>query len=172
MTNNLFCDQLRESNYHPHDIVSHHTIRRHIILHYTTSYSLLMLYTTTPLLLHHFSVPISQMHILRFHEMVDVASSKAKPKTLTLTTTCGKALKFLCKQEKDGDLRKDARMMDFNTTLNRILQEDPEGRKRNLRLRTYSVTCLNEECGLLEWVENTSCTSSQKFNCFGVTLAW
>lgn len=86
-----------------------------------------------------------------------MASSKAKPKTLTLATTCGKTLKFLCKQEKDGDLRKDARMMEVNALLNRILQEDPEGRKRNLRLRTYSVTCLNEECGLLEWVENTSC---------------
>ena len=97
------------------------------------------------------------MHILRFHEMVDVASSKAKPKTVTLTTTCGKTLKFLCKQEKNGDLRKDARMMEFNTVLNRILQEDPEGRRRNLRIRTYSVTCLDEECGLLEWVENTSC---------------
>ena len=33
--------------------------------------------------------------------MVDVASSKAKPKTLTLTTTCGKTLRFLCKQACD-----------------------------------------------------------------------
>lgn len=44
------------------------------------------------------------MHILRFHEMVDVASSKAKPKTLTLTTTCGKTLRFLCKQVGDNAL--------------------------------------------------------------------
>jgi phosphatidylinositol kinase/protein kinase (PI-3 family) len=94
-----------------------------------------------------------------------VASSKAKPKTLTLATTCGKTLKFLCKQEKDGDLRKDARMMEVNALLNRILQEDPEGRKRNLRLRTYSVTCLNEECGLLEWVENTSCKLCAVLDC-------
>jgi serine/threonine-protein kinase ATR len=107
------------------------------------------------------------MHIQRFHEMVDVASSKAKPKTLTLATTCGKTLKFLCKQEKDGDLRKDARMMEVNALLNRILQEDPEGRKRNLRLRTYSVTCLNEECGLLEWVENTSCKLCAVLDCAG-----
>jgi hypothetical protein len=47
-------------------------------------------------------------------------------------------------------------MMDFNNVLNRVLQEDPEGRRRALRLRTYSVTCLNEECGLLEWVYATS----------------
>ena len=36
-------------------------------------------------------------------------------------------------------------------------QEDPEGRRRNLKLRTYAVVCLNEECGILEWVNNTSC---------------
>ena len=53
-----------------------------------------------------------QMHIQSFNEVVDVASSKAKPKIVTLRTQCGKTLKFLCKQEKDGDLRKDARMME------------------------------------------------------------
>ncbi len=31
-----------------------------------------------------------------------------------------------------------------------------EGRRRKLRLRVYAVVCLNEECGLLEWVPNTS----------------
>jgi serine/threonine-protein kinase ATR len=36
-----------------------------------------------------------------------------------------------------------------------LLVEDPEGISRGLRLRTYSVICLDEECGLLEWVENT-----------------
>ena len=41
--------------------------------------------------------------------------------------------------------------------VNLILQEDPEARRRNLRLRTYAVVCLNEECGLLEWVNNTNC---------------
>ena len=35
------------------------------------------------------------------------------------------------------------------------MQDEPESRKRKLRLRTYSVVCLNEECGILEWVPNT-----------------
>lgn len=48
-------------------------------------------------------------------------------------------------------------MMEFNAVANRLLQESPEGRRRNLRLRTYSVVCLNEECGLLEWVNHTDC---------------
>jgi serine/threonine-protein kinase ATR len=97
------------------------------------------------------------MYIKVFHEEVDVASSKAKPKTLTLSTTCGSTVKFLVKQEKNGDLRKDARLMEFNSVVNGLLQEDQDGRRRSLRLRTFSVVCLNEECGVLEWVDNTNC---------------
>ena len=37
--------------------------------------------------------------------------------------------------------------------INRLLQKDPAGRARKLRLRTYAVICLNEECGVLEWVQ-------------------
>jgi serine/threonine-protein kinase ATR len=96
------------------------------------------------------------MFIQNFDAEVDVAASKAKPKTIYLTSTCGKHLQFLCKQEKHGDLRKDSRMMELNSVVNRLLTEDSEGRKRNLRLRTYAVVCLNEECGILEWVNNTT----------------
>ena len=46
-------------------------------------------------------------------------------------------------------------MMELNTTINRLLQQDPEGRRRKLRVRTYAVICLNEQCGLLEWVPQT-----------------
>jgi len=59
--------------------------------------------------------------------------------------------------EKDGDLRKDSRIMEFNSVVNRLLKESPEGRRRNLLLRTFSVVCLNEECGILEWVNHTEC---------------
>lgn len=97
------------------------------------------------------------MYIHAFSDEVAVASSKAKPKTIRLTTTCGKSIRFLCKQEKNGDLRKDNRLMEFNHTVNRLLNGDATGRRRNLRLRTYAVVCLNEECGILEWVDNTSC---------------
>lgn len=101
--------------------------------------------------------PSDMMFISAFHPTVEVASSKAKPKTITLTTTCGKEVKFLCKQETNGDLRKDARLMEFNTIVNRLLREDPEGRRRSLSVRTYAVVCLTEECGILEWVNNTQC---------------
>jgi serine/threonine-protein kinase ATR len=47
-------------------------------------------------------------------------------------------------------------MMEFNAVVNRLLQEDPDGRRRRLRLRTFSVICLNEECGIIEWVNDTN----------------
>jgi serine/threonine-protein kinase ATR len=48
-----------------------------------------------------------------------------------------------------------SRMMEFCGVVNRMFENDPRARRRKLRLRTYAVTCLNESCGLLEWVENT-----------------
>lgn len=52
------------------------------------------------------------------------------------------------------DLRKDFRLMEFNTVVNRFLQDAPETRRRRLYIRTYSVLPLNEECGIIEWVPN------------------
>jgi len=106
---------------------------------------------------YHDAFPNAQMQIRMFGETAHVLHSKAKPKKITVYTTCEKQLTFLCKQERSGDLRKDARMMEFNGILNRLLQRDAEGRRRKLRLRTYAVVCLNEECGLMEWVPNTAC---------------
>lgn len=42
--------------------------------------------------------------------------------------------------------------MEFHSLINKLLQKDPETRRRQLRIRTYAVVPLNEECGLLEWV--------------------
>jgi serine/threonine-protein kinase ATR len=47
--------------------------------------------------------------------------------------------------------------MDFNHVVNQLMLAEPDGRRRNLRLRTFAVVCLNEECGILEWVNNTAC---------------
>jgi phosphatidylinositol kinase/protein kinase (PI-3 family) len=40
--------------------------------------------------------------------------------------------------------------------LHRLLQQDPDGRSRKLRLKTFAVVCLNEHSGIIEWVSNTS----------------
>lgn len=69
---------------------------------------------------------------------------------------------FLVKQEAKGDLRKDSRVQDLNNVINRIFanrkgSSGPNSRRRRLRLqlRTFSVVCLAEDCGILEWVPNT-----------------
>lgn len=93
--------------------------------------------------------------IAKFEKYADVLNTKAKPKKIQIVTSTGRRVKFLVKQEKNGDLRKDVRMMEINTIINRLLRSDNGGRVRKLRLRIYCVMCLNEECGLLEWVPNT-----------------
>ena len=46
--------------------------------------------------------------------------------------------------------------MEFNNMVNRFFKRDPESSRRNLYIRTYCVTPLNEECGIIEWVNNVS----------------
>ena len=106
-----------------------------------------------------------------FCSTVQMMSSKARPKKLTAfaiaegtkisepakdtskaqPTDIGE-MHFLVKREARGDLRKDARVQDFNTVINRLFSNrEGKGEKRRLRLRTFSVVCLSEECGILEW---------------------
>ncbi len=70
---------------------------------------------------------------------------------------------FLVKQEAKGDLRKDARVQDLNNVINRLLSNSKTGsygRQRRLLLRTFSVICLSEDCGILEWVSTADCSFS------------
>jgi serine/threonine-protein kinase ATR len=102
-----------------------------------------------------FSSGFAGLYIKAFSDKADVMPTKEKPKRIEVLGSDGRMYAFLCKREKTGDLRKDARMMEFNTMINKLLQKDEEGRKRKLRLRTYAVVCLNEESGLMEWVRDT-----------------
>ena len=118
-----------------------------------------------------------------FSSQVGVMSSKARPKKLTAfaipagqrnkkldfpgksaslpqPTDAGE-MHFLVKQEAKGDLRKDARVQDLNNVINRLLAGSAPSdgnlrrQRRRLHLRTFSVVCLSEETGILEWVPNT-----------------
>jgi serine/threonine-protein kinase ATR len=97
--------------------------------------------------------------------------SLAKPRKLVIKGTDGQTYTFLGKPR--DDLRKDARIMDLNSIINRLLKARSEYRRRRLcepfigswpvinqphryaDVRTYSVVTLNEECGLVQWVPNT-----------------
>jgi len=120
-----------------------------------------------------------------FSTTVGVMASKARPKKMTAfaipagqspqlrrsasSTSSGRGqpgdvgeMHFLVKQEAKGDLRKDARVQDLNNVINRLLSGHGvnsgscgKRQRRRLHLRTFSVICLSEDCGILEWVPNT-----------------
>ncbi|KAF7116577.1 hypothetical protein CNMCM5793_005058 [Aspergillus hiratsukae] len=81
-----------------------------------------------------------------------VLSSLQKPRKISIRGSDGKIYNVLCKPK--DDLRKDQRLMEFNNTINRFLKRDVESSKRRMYIKTYAVTPLNEECGLIEWVDN------------------
>jgi serine/threonine-protein kinase ATR len=117
-----------------------------------------------------------------FASRVGVMSSKARPKKLAayavpgtmkitpslsqINASSGRQngdageIHFLVKQEAKGDLRKDARVQDLNNVINRLMTSSSESagysrRRRRLHLTTFSVVCLSEDIGILEWVPNT-----------------
>ncbi|KAJ5935678.1 hypothetical protein N7466_005225 [Penicillium verhagenii] len=90
-----------------------------------------------------------------------ILNSLQKPRKISIRGSDGKIYNALCKPK--DDLRKDQRLMEFNNMINRFLKRDVEASKRRMSLiqetqttdiKTYAVTPLNEECGLIEWVDN------------------
>jgi len=98
--------------------------------------------------------PSSQVSIVGWVNELEVLKSKEKPKKLTMLGSDGLSYSFLCKREIKGDMRKNSRMMEFSSVVNRLLREHGEARSRQLSLRTFSVLPMSEECGLIEWVPN------------------
>eukprot|EP01125_Pyxidicula_operculata_P018960 TRINITY_DN681_c0_g3_i3.p1 TRINITY_DN681_c0_g3~~TRINITY_DN681_c0_g3_i3.p1 ORF type:complete len:508 (+),score=60.48 TRINITY_DN681_c0_g3_i3:152-1675(+) len=88
-----------------------------------------------------------------FNSKVELLSSLVRPKKITMNGSDGEKYIYLCKPK--DDLRKDSRMGEYYTMLNKLLKKDPESRQRHLKIRTYSVIPLNVESGLIEWVNNT-----------------
>ena len=91
--------------------------------------------------------------IVQMEDDIAIFSSLQRPKKINLKGSDGKSYHFLCK--KDDDLRKDMRMMEFASFINRVLSKDRRCRERSLSIVTFAVVCLDEQCGILEWAENT-----------------
>ncbi|KAF8859864.1 protein kinase-like protein rad3 [Acephala macrosclerotiorum] len=92
--------------------------------------------------------------VVTIHSFLDevlVLSSLQKPRKLTARGSDGRLYGIMCKPK--DDLRKDQRLMEFNGMINRSLKRDAESSRRQLYIKTYAVTPLNEECGLIEWVD-------------------
>ena len=92
------------------------------------------------------------VHISSFLDDVLVLNSLQRPRRISIRGSDGRIYALLCKPK--DDLRKDQRLMEFNNMINRALKKDAESSKRRLYIKTYAVTPLNEECGLIEWVDN------------------
>ena len=92
------------------------------------------------------------VHISSFLDEVMVLNSLQRPRKISIRGSDGHIYALLCKPK--DDLRKDQRLMEFNAMINRSLKKDAESSKRRLYIKTYAVTPLNEECGLIEWVDN------------------
>ncbi|KAG2462678.1 ATR kinase, partial [Polypterus senegalus] len=93
-------------------------------------------------------------YISGFDDTIEILASLQKPKKICLKGSDGKLYTMMCKPK--DDLRKDCRLMEFNSLINKSLRKDAESRRRELHIRTYAVLPLNEECGIIEWVNNTS----------------
>lgn len=103
--------------------------------------------------------------IQSFLDDVLVLSSLQRPRKITIRGSDGKHYGLLCKPK--DDLRKDQRLMEFNGIINRALKRDPESSKRRLYIKTYAVTPLSEESGLIEWVEGIKPIRDILLNLYG-----
>lgn len=101
----------------------------------------------------HRAFPMSReaVTISSFSDEVLVLSSLQRPRKIVVRGSDGRKYGLLCKPK--DDLRKDQRLMEFNAVINKSLKKDAESSKRRLYIRTYAVTPLNEECGVIEWVD-------------------
>ncbi|ODV95195.1 hypothetical protein PACTADRAFT_49941 [Pachysolen tannophilus NRRL Y-2460] len=99
------------------------------------------------------SFPIgSKITIIKFDEHVKILSSMQKPRRLAILGSNGGKYHILCKPH--DDLRKDAKLMEFTTMIDRLLKKDDESEKRKLSITSYAVVPLNETYGVLEWVDS------------------
>ncbi len=65
-----------------------------------------------------------------FEDEVDVMNSMQKPRKITVRGTDGVRYPFLVKPK--DDLRKDARLMEFNSIINKLLKKDAASSRRQL----------------------------------------
>ncbi|KAL1022226.1 hypothetical protein UPYG_G00023920 [Umbra pygmaea] len=104
--------------------------------------------------LHHDAFPGHWAYLDGFEDTVEILASLQKPKKIGLKGSDGRSYTMMCKPK--DDLRKDCRLMEFNCLINKCLRKDAESRRRELHIRTYAVIPLNEECGIIEWVNHTA----------------
>lgn len=96
--------------------------------------------------------PMDLVFIRGIREEAVILPSLQKPRKIALIGHDGRDYVMMMKPK--DDLRKDFRLMEFNAVVKQYLYQDPDAKHRRLNIRTYAVLPLNEECGIVEWVQN------------------
>lgn len=86
-----------------------------------------------------------------FDDTVNIFFSLQMPRQLTVRGSDGNAYRLMVKSD---DTRKDAKVVEFTTMVNRILSTSTEARKRGLQIANYSVVPLSDHFGIIEFVMN------------------
>lgn len=82
-------------------------------------------------MLSHRPFPDNLVTFKGFDDTIELMHSVARPRKLVIEGSDGNKYRFLCKPM--DDLRKDNRLMDCTSLINRLLMKDPGSRKRSLR---------------------------------------
>ena len=90
--------------------------------------------------------------ISSFKPMLEVIISKQRPRKLTIVGCDGRDYEYLLKGQEDP--RMDERVMNTFSLVNNMLDKDPATSQRDLLIRTYSITPLSPQAGLIGWVSN------------------
>lgn len=84
-------------------------------------------------------------------DQVNIFHSLQMPKQITVRGSDGRAYRLMIKKD---DTRKDAKVVEFTTLINRLLTLKNESRKRNLIISNYAVTPLAQNMGVIEFVSD------------------
>jgi FKBP12-rapamycin complex-associated protein len=88
----------------------------------------------------------------RFDSFLKIMPSKQKPRVVDLTADDGAVYRYLLKGHED--LRLDERVMQLLGLVNTLLEAHASTAKKDALAKTYSVTPLSDNAGLIGWVDN------------------
>lgn len=95
----------------------------------------------------------SYVKIERFNPIVQVITSKQRPRKIVLLGSDGKDYVFLLKGHED--LRQDERVMQLFGLVNALLARDRRTNNYDLNIQRYVITPLSHHVGLVGWVPHT-----------------
>lgn len=84
-----------------------------------------------------------------FDDVVNVFVSLQMPRQVTIRGLDQQPYRLMVKRD---DTRKDAKVVEFTTMINRLLLSSVEARRRNLHIANYAVVPLTENMGVIEFV--------------------